>query len=216
MCGASAPAGAGIAMSTDPCVITLVTGTPRSGTSLVMQMLRAGGMPLLCDDARPADADNPRGYFEYDAVRRTGRDAAWLDAAAGRAVKVVHALVPCLPAGRAYRVIDVRRPAGEVLASQRAMLRRTNAPTQDEDAALLERAFRSQCEAMARWVLRVAGAPLLRLEYPEVVRDPAAAADRLRRFLAADLDARAMAGAVEPELYRQRETRTGITPRATT
>lgn len=203
-------------MSPDPRVVTLVTGTPRSGTSLVMQMLRAGGMPLLCDDARPADADNPRGYFECDAVRRTRQDAAWLDAAPGRAVKVVHALVPCLPPGRAYRVIDVRRPLVQVLASQRAMLLRAGAPARAEDEALLERLFRSQREAMERWVLRVAGVPLLRLDYPDLVAEPSAAAARLTAFLGEPLDAGAMAAAVEPRLHRQRAPRADVTRRATT
>jgi LPS sulfotransferase NodH len=203
-------------MSRDPRVVTLVTGTPRSGTSLLMQMLRAGGMPLLCDDARPADADNPRGYFESAAVRRTRQDASWLDGAAGRAVKVVHALVPSLPPQRAYRVIDVRRPLVEVLPSQRRMLLRAGEPAPVGDDASLGLLFQAQREAMERWVLRVAGAPLLRLEYPQVVADPAAAAARLADFVGADLDAGAMASAVEPRLYRERSARADVTPRATT
>ncbi len=201
-------------MSCDPRVVTLVTGTPRSGTSLVMQMLRAGGMPLLFDDARPADADNPRGYFEYAAVRRTQRDVSWLDGAAGRAVKVVHALVPCLPLQRAYRVIDMRRPLVEVLPSQRRMLLRAGAQAQAQDDAPLVRLFQAQREAMERWVLRVPGAPLLRLEYPEVVADPAAAARRLAAFVGGALDAGAMAAAVEPLLYRERAPCADVTRRA--
>ena len=103
---------------------TLVTGIPRSGTSLMMQMLCAGGMPVLRDASRAPDADNPRGYFELEAVRHTQRNADWLEAAAGHAVKVVHLLVPELPADRPYRVISMHRALDEVLDSQREMLRR--------------------------------------------------------------------------------------------
>lgn len=189
--------------------VILVTGAPRSGTSLAMQMLGAGGMPLLRDAARPADADNPRGYFELAAVRRTREDASWLARAAGCAVKVVHALVPSLPPGPAYRVIDLRRPWREVLASQRRMLERSGAPADPHEDAALARLFDAQREAMERWTLRVAAAPLLCLDYPEVVADPPAAARALAAFAGVPLDVGAMADAVDPRLYRQRDDRTG-------
>lgn len=203
-------------MSGDRRGVTLVTGTPRSGTSLVMQMLRAGDVPLLCDDTRPADASNPRGYFEYAPVRRTRRDVSWLAHAEGRAVKVIDALVPCLPPERAYRVIEVRRPLSEVLASQRRMLRRAGAVPPVEDDAPLARAFEAQREAMERWVLREACAPLLRLEYAEIVADAGAAAARISEFLGGGLDVGAMAAAVDPSLYRERAGDPGLTRPATT
>ena len=102
--------------------VTIVTGVPRSGTSLVMQMLAAGGHPIASDGVRRADADNPRGYFELEAARRLARDASWLPELAGRALKLVHTLVPSLPTTLQYRVLLVRRRLDEVLDSQRAML----------------------------------------------------------------------------------------------
>src|SRR5512134_4034770 len=102
--------------------ITVVTGLPRAGTSLVMQMLVAGGVPILVDGARPADADNPRGYLEFAPVKRLREDASWLPRARGRAVKVVVPLVCDLPPSERYRVLLVERDVREVLASQRTML----------------------------------------------------------------------------------------------
>src|SRR6266567_4048665 len=77
-------------------MIVVVSGLPRSGTSLMMQMLRAGGMPLLTDDLRPADVDNPNGYWEYEPVKRLQQDNSWISKAEGKAVKVVSALLQYL------------------------------------------------------------------------------------------------------------------------
>ena len=102
--------------------ITVVSGLPRSGTSMMMRMLSAGGMPILADDTRPADEDNPFGYYELEAAKGLRNDRRWLQDAVGKAVKVVHLLLPELPKDHAYRVVMMRRDLGEVLASQRAML----------------------------------------------------------------------------------------------
>src|SRR3990167_393038 len=99
-------------------MIVIVSGLPRSGTSLMMQMLRAGGMSLLIDDQRPADADNPHGYWEYEPVKRLQHDNSWLPQAEGKAVKVVSALLQYLPPRHTYKIIVMHRPMQEVLASQ--------------------------------------------------------------------------------------------------
>src|SRR5438046_6429896 len=108
--------------------ITVVSGLPRSGTSLMMQMLRAGGMPVRTDGFRKADEDNPRGYLEYEPVKRTREDSSWVSDAVGKAVKVVYLLLRDLPDGFDYRVILMRRSLREVLASQSAMLMRSGRP----------------------------------------------------------------------------------------
>jgi hypothetical protein len=198
-------------VSADACV-SVVTGAPRSGTSLVMQMLAAGGMPVCTDAARPADADNPRGYFELAAVKRTRIDASWVAGAAGRAVKVVHALVPWLPPRGAYRFVDVRRDWAEVLASQRCLLERAGTPVDACDDARLAALFEAQREAALRWVRRSVAAPLLRLEHADLLADPARAAARLNAFCGGGLDAAAMTGAVDPRLHRQRAGRTPAAP----
>ena len=124
--------------------ITIVSGLPRSGTSLMMQMLEAGGMELLTDGRRVPDEHNPRGYFEHEGVKHSRNDLSWLDHAAGKAVKVIHLLLLHLPAGRDYRVVFMERDIQEVIASQRAMLKqqgRTGAALSD---AKLAEIFESQ------------------------------------------------------------------------
>ena len=109
-------------MSDAPFII--VSGLPRSGTSLMMQMLHCGGVPALTDNVRERDEDNPRGYYELEAVKRTRNDASWLDDAAGRVVKLVHLLLYDLPPPRSYRVVFMKRDLNEVVRSQGVMLDR--------------------------------------------------------------------------------------------
>lgn len=181
--------------------ITVVSGLPRSGTSLVMQMLHAGGMPVLEDGARAADDDNPRGYLEYDKTRQLWRDAGWLADAAGKAVKVVCPLLRALPFDHDYQVIVIERDVGEVLASQATMLRRRG-----EDARQLD-AFGELLGALAhfrRWVELQPNFRCLWLEHRRVLDAPAAAADAIASFLDRPLDRAAMSGAVDPGLHRNR------------
>ena len=105
-------------------MIVVVSGLPRSGTSLMMQMLEAGGLPILMDDRRPADADNPRGYYEFQPVKTLDKDNSWMAQAEGKAVKVVSLLLYHLPPGHDYKVLFMERTIAEVLASQTAMLKR--------------------------------------------------------------------------------------------
>lgn len=193
----------------------VVTGLPRSGTSLVMQMLAAGGVPLLYDDARPADADNPRGYYEY-ARARSGA-GAWLDAARGRAVKLVTPLVRALPTDRPWRVILVERALVQVLASQRALLLRAAARSDETGASRsalvaslradprrLEAAFARAAAASRNALAARDDVALLVLQHAALLATPAAAAARIAELLGRDLDLAAMAAAVEPALWRCR------------
>ena len=186
--------------------VTVVTGVPRSGTSLMMQMLRAGGMPILSDGARPPDADNPHGYLEFEPARRLPEDASWVPLAAGRAVKVVHALVPALPAGQRYRLILMRRRLDRVVASQRAMLaRQGRAESGSElgDARLVE-IFRVQIAALERWAAGRADVELLQVGYEETLRDPIGVSRRVSDFLGGGMDENAMAAAVDRSLGMRR------------
>jgi hypothetical protein len=187
--------------------VTLVTGIPRSGTSLLMQMLHAGGLPVLADASRPPDPDNPRGYFELEAVRHTRRDVSWLDAAAGHAVKVVHLLLPELPADRPYRVVSLHRDLREVLASQRAMLLRRGEPLPSPELeSRLGATQEAQLLTAERFVESLPGAALLRVAHADLLRDAGTEARRLAVFLDADLDVAAMAAQVDPSLHRQRSS----------
>ena len=184
--------------------ITIVSGLPRSGTSLMMQMLAAGGIPPLTDHLRVADESNPRGYFEFDAVKRLRSDHSWLDLARGHAVKIIHLLLRELPTDRGlqYRVIFMRRPLGEVLASQRAMLERQGKPAADD--ALLAKVFGSQLEQVEQWLATAPGFSVLQVEHHALFESAQSTAERVSEFLGGQLDVAAMLGVIEPALYRQR------------
>ncbi len=188
-----------------PSFITVVSGLPRSGTSLVMQMLSAGGMGVLTDDIRAPDDDNPAGYFEFEPVKRTRSDASWVPAAAGKAVKVIYLLLADLPLGFSYRVIFVRRNLDEVVRSQQAMLQRRGAAGAGLDVAEMARVFARQLDKIEAWLSRQSSISVMFLEYSGVVSDPQPHAKRIRDFLGVDLDTNAMSAAVNPQLYRHRQ-----------
>src|SRR6516162_10352886 len=106
----------------DNSIITIVSGLPRSGTSMMMRMLEAGGMPILSDNIRRADADNPNGYYEFEPVKHLSQDSSWLRDAYGKAVKMVYRLLYELPLEHKYKVLMINRRIEEVVASQDAML----------------------------------------------------------------------------------------------
>ena len=190
--------------------ITVVSGLPRSGTSLMMQALAAGGVQPLTDAQRSPDASNPRGYLELEAVKRLKSDRSWLGQARGKAVKIIHLLLPELVAAadagvrEEYRVILMRRPVEEVVASQRAMLARQGRPAATVPDAQLGRLFVDQLDRAERLL---AGRPEFRIcavSYPALVADPAGEAARVNAFLGGGLDEGAMARAVDPALYREK------------
>jgi LPS sulfotransferase NodH len=183
--------------------VTVVSGAPRSGTSLMMQLLEAGGAALLCDGRRPADPDNPRGYYEYAAVAATRRDPAWLDRAAGRAVKVVYPLLPDLAARCELRVIWMRRPLDEVLASQRVMLERRGGTADPAQEPRLAAVLETQLSDALAWLER-SRIPRLLVDYPELIARPEPVVAEVDRFLGGGLDRDAMRRRVDPALHRQR------------
>lgn len=184
-------------------LITVVSGLPRSGTSMLMQMLAAGGYPCLTDGVREADADNPRGYFEYEKVKRLRRDRAWLPDAEGKAVKIIAQLIPFLPFQFSYRVLLMERDISEVLASQRKMLQHQGKSGGNLSDAELHRIFERQLHEVKLMLAR-RNIPLFEGAYSEVIQRPVEVAEKICEFLGEDLDVRAMAAAVDPILYRQR------------
>lgn len=185
-------------------MVILVSGLPRSGTSLMMQMLEAGGLPVLSDGVRGADEDNPRGYFEFEKVKQTSKDPSWLDQAEGKVVKVISQLLFELPAGRPCRVIFMLRPMGEILASQKEMLARRKQQGSSLDDKGLAAAFASHLERAKKWLAEQPDFEVLYVPYHDVLADPGAWAVRLRDFLGREMDTEAMAAAVDPALYRHR------------
>ncbi|GAB4535362.1 MAG: hypothetical protein Kow0063_19600 [Anaerolineae bacterium] len=195
-----------ILKTTSESAVVIVSGLPRSGTSMMMMMLEAGGIPPLTDAIRTADNDNPKGYYEFERVKKLDEgDTAWLEGARGKSVKVISALLKHLPAGYTYRVIFMRRKMEEILASQRQMLMRRGEPTDkisDEELAELFQRHLAQVQA---WIDGQPNVDVLYVSYNEILENPRQQAERVNRFLGGGLDVEQMAGIVDKKLYRQRE-----------
>jgi len=183
--------------------IFVVSGLPRSGTSMLMRMLEAGGLPSVTDGERSADEDNPRGYYELEAVKRTDKNDGWLDGAGGRAVKVISQLLANLPDSRSYKVVFIRRNLDEILASQKKMLARrgeSNDSTDDE----MKEMFVKHVDEVEAWLQNAAHMDVLYVSYNRIMADPAPQAARINRFFGGFLDEDSMRAVVEPDLYRNR------------
>lgn len=186
--------------------IVVVSGLPRSGTSLMMQMLAAGGLPICCDAARPADASNPHGYYELAAVKNLAKDASFLAAAAGHGVKIIAPLLPFLPAGYRYRVIFLTRDLERVVASQQAMLQRLGLPD-DSDRATLIAMFRRQLAAAQALIAAHPAAESLVVAHEDCLERPQQVAAQVARFVGLPGErCAAMAAAVDPLLVERRRT----------
>jgi hypothetical protein len=186
----------------------LVSGLPRSGTSLMMQLLEAGGMPVMTDKERVADIDNPRGYYEWEAIKQIGKKPELLDdeAVEGRAIKCISMLLPAMPEKHQYKVIFMVRPIAEVVASQRAMTTRLGAKGASLDPEQLERGLRAHREEMRKWATNAPYIEWLEIDYPELVRDPASAIAKLAELLGRERlpNDSAMAVVIDPTLHRRK------------
>ena len=183
----------------------IVAGLPRSGTSMMMQILDAGGVPVLTDHARKPDEDNPRGYYELEAVKRLPEDASWLEQAGGKVVKMVYRLLYDLPLDRDYRVIFMKRRLAEVIASQEEMLQRSGKPSGDVDAASLADIYERQLRDVQVWLSSHPNFRVLYVDYHDVVSEPERTMREIDEFLGGGLDEASMARAPDRSLYRQRQ-----------
>jgi len=186
----------------DPEII-IVSGLPRCGTSLMMQMLAEGGYEAVTDDIRTADTDNPRGYYEFEKVKKIKEDASWLPETRGKVFKMVSQLLFDLPPTEEYRVIFMERDLDEMLISQEKMLERLNRPAAPRDA--VKGAFVRHLEKLRSWIVEQKNIHILRLSYNDLVEHPAEMAMRVNEFLGGKGDVKAMAAAVDPTLYRNRK-----------
>jgi hypothetical protein len=185
--------------------IVIVSGLPRSGTSMVMKMLDAGGFPILTDHERRADEDNPEGYFEYERVKllASEKDKSWVRDARGKALKVISHLIKELPADNFYSVILVRRDLSEVLKSQNIMLTRRQQPNPIEDAQA-EELYRKHLLSVQLHLQNSPNTEVLAMRFHEIVHDPLASARQISQFVPRRLDPHRMAGVVNERLYRNR------------
>jgi len=186
--------------------ITVVSGLPRSGTSMMMKILEAGGLPPLTDNLRTADEDNPKGYFEFERVKKMpDGDISWVEDAQGKAVKVISALLEHLPPAYTYRVLFMQRKMDEILASQKQMLVRSGKPTDQVSDEQLAEMYGKHLAKVKAWLDEQTNFSVNYLDYNAMLADPTKYARQVNQFLDNSLNPQDMAGVVDPNLYRQRK-----------
>jgi len=185
--------------------IVIVSGLPRSGTSMMMKMLEAGGLTVLTDSIRQADIDNPKGYYEYERVKNLEKetDKSYVREARGKVLKVISFLLKDLPDDNFYRVVFMRRHLDEVISSQNKMLDRRG-ESAIEDRETMAEAYRNHLAAVKILVRKRPNLEMLEFRYDEAVKNPKEAARSVNAFLGGALDERAMAAVIDGELYRNR------------
>ncbi len=186
-------------------MIIIVSGLPRSGTSMMMKMLEAASIPILSDEIRTADEDNLKGYYEDERAKTLHKDNSWISEAKHKAVKVISYQLPHLPEGHQYRILFMIRKIEEVLASQRKMMERRGEPEDDIPDDVMANIFRKHLEEVGEWLEQQANIKTLYISYNETLNDPETTAEKIAEFLGQDLDIEKMMQVVDPKLYRQRK-----------
>ncbi len=186
--------------------VVIVSGLPRSGTSMMMKMLDAGGFAPMQDGERTADIDNPKGYFEYERVKdlEAETDKSYVQQGRGKALKVISFLIPHLPMDNQYRVLFMRRDLDEVIASQNKMVDRLQQGGQDVDDEMLKEAYRNDIVKARLYCKKHGNFELLEVHYRKTIDDPETTARAVNDFLGGGMDIRKMAEVVDPDLYRNR------------
>jgi len=186
--------------------IVVVSGLPRSGTSMAMKMLEAGGVPIVTDGVRTADESNPKGYYEFERVKELDKngDTAWLGDARGKAVKIISFLLTYLPDHYDYQVVFMNRDVDEVLASQNKMLVARGEAADTADDAKMREAYGKHLEKVGRFLRSRSCFTTLQVRYGDVIDNPAGEARRLNAFLGGRLNVEQMATVADRELYRNR------------
>lgn len=184
--------------------ITIVSGLPRSGTTLMMRILESCGMPIIQDHIRKPDIDNPNGYYEFEKVKRIKSDASWLFDARGKVFKMVSMLLCDLPPEHEYRIIFMRRDMREILASQAKMLQRlglNESPVSDEEMGLT---FTHHLLELDQWIARQKNMEIFHVNYNGLLKDPHPQLSALAHFIDHPLDVDKMKSIIDDDLYRNR------------
>lgn len=184
--------------------INVVSGLPRSGTSMMMKMLEAGGLKVVTDEIRKADEDNPRGYYEFEKVKKIKEDSSWLEDIKGKVVKMVSMLLYDLPSSQTYRIILMRREMEEILSSQTKMLERQGKEKvnlTDEEMGIR---LKNHVDEITNWLDRQDNIELLSINYNDMIKDPVSNAKIVNQFIGNNLDEEKMVGVVDKSLYRNR------------
>lgn len=183
----------------------IVSGLPRSGTSMMMAMLDAGGIPPLTDHVRSADEDNPKGYFEFERVKKIKSDRSWLNDTENKVVKMISMLLSDLPATNyQYKIIFMERDLDEVLASQKKMLARRGEKGGPEDDEKMAVYFKDHLAKTKRFLNQRRDCDVLYINHREVIASPEESARQVAAFLEKEMDTHKMAKVVDTNLYRNR------------
>ena len=188
--------------------IIVVSGLPRSGTSMTMKMLAEGGLALLTDGVRAADESNPEGYYEFEKVKQLDKavDLSWLNQAQGKAVKIISFLLPNLPDTLDYRVLFMHRDLHEVIASQNRMLVKRGEPAGADDDRMMT-LFNEHVKKIKQVIATRPCFDIIDIDHHDVLNQPIQQATRINDFLGGGLDVERMAAAVDQRLYRNRAVR---------
>jgi hypothetical protein len=186
-------------------IITVVSGLPRSGTSLMMKMLEAGGMQLLIDNIRQPDQDNPKGYYEFERVKLLDKgDFEWMADAQGKVVKIIATLLPHLPDTYEYRILFMRRKMTEILASQRKMLLSRGSDSDKISDEQMRQVFEKHLRNVEEWISKQANIIHLDVDYNKLIDNPFPVINQVNQFLSLELNSEQMLKIIDPNLYRQR------------
>lgn len=182
----------------------VVSGLPRSGTSLMMQMLQSAGIDLISDGERIADDDNPAGYLEFERVKKIKTDTSWLDNSDGKAVKIIAPLIFELPSEHNYKVIVMKRAMPEILASQKKMIERREQQGSTMPDVMLTKVFTQQLQKLNRWLDAQDNCQFIEVEYSALMTQPQEKIKQLINFLQLPLDSNVMVNCINPALYRNK------------
>lgn len=185
-------------------IITIVSGLPRSGTSMMMRILEAGGMRILKDEIRKADEDNPAGYYEFEKVKELKKDPSWLENAKGKAVKIISSLLEHLPERYTYKIIFMHRNMEEILNSQRQMLIRRGEPTDEVSDEKMGKMFLKHLQKIEERLNKQSNMDVLTIHYNKILNEPAKHSEIINRFLGNTLNTKNMTGVIDQALYHQR------------
>lgn len=185
--------------------IIIVSGLPRSGTSMMMRMIEAGGIEVVTDNIRKADTDNPRGYYEFEKVKEISKDSSWLYDCRSKAFKMVSELLYHLPGSEKYKIVFMNRDIDEMLASQQKMLKNLNQNSVNINNDEMKIIYGKHLKKIKVWLEEQENIDVIYVNYNDVIDNPLNNAVKINRFLGGDLKVEKMADVVENALYRQRK-----------
>ncbi len=185
-------------------VITIVSGLPRSGTSMMMKILEAGGMEVVTDNIRKTDEDNIYGYYEYERVKKIKENNIWLKETRGKVLKIVSKLLYELPSNENYKIIFIKRKMNEILASQRKMLERMGKSTGGTSDGEMEMLFNKHLSKIAKYIEEKKYIDVIYINYNDFVKSPNVQIKTLNRFLNNKLNIEKAVKVVDKSLYRNR------------